>query len=129
MISKLKIDSKVQPTLIANTCEAVIAALYIDGGLDTASNFIKTHWEPIINNTLLPPKDAKTLLQEWAQKRGLPLPNYWEVERDGPAHEPIFTVGVEVLGHGKSTNAGPSKRAAEQKAAEKLLEKVSCAEN
>ena len=115
--------------LLADTCEAIIAALYIDGGLNAATMFIKKNWLPHIGIAQLPPKDAKTMLQEWAQKLGLSLPYYREIDRNGPAHEPVFTVVVEVMGQEQFTGCGLSKRAAEQQAAENMLKTVTCAKN
>ncbi len=70
---------------------------------------------------LTPPKDAKTALQEWAQARGLPVPDYREVSRDGPPHAPTFVMEVSVSGEAPQTGTGNSKRIAEQKAAQELL--------
>ncbi len=109
------------PGLLADTCEAVIAALYLDGGMAAAENFIQRYWLPLLIEAPEPPKDAKTTLQEWAQKRGLELPVYVEVNRAGPAHAPTFTVEVSVTGLGAKAATGPSKRAAEQVAASALL--------
>ena len=108
-------------SLLSNICEAVIAALYQDGGLKTARAFIERHWAPLIEENLLPPKDAKTALQEWAQGEGHPLPLYTETGRDGPDHDPIFTMEVAVTGLGRASGEGSSKRLAEQAAAAKLL--------
>ena len=113
-------------SLLADVCEAVIAALYIDGGLETASNFIEDNWQPFLKLNPIPPKDAKTILQEWAQKRGLPLPDYREIRRSGPAHQPNFTIAVTVVGEKQFSGSGQSKRAAEQKAAENMLKRISC---
>ena len=124
-----RMGGRKHPALLADTCEAIIAALYIDGGLNAATSFIKKNWLPLIESTSLPPKDAKTTLQEWAQKLGLPVPIYREIERNGPAHEPVFTVVVEVMGHEQFTGCGLSKRAAEQQAAENMLKTVTCAKN
>lgn len=113
------------PGLLADTCEAVIAALYLDGGMDAASGFVHRYWRPLMDAALRPPKDAKTALQEWAQGRGLALPRYREVAREGPAHAPRFTVEVSVDGGPRAATAlGSSKRAAEQAAAEDLLEAI-----
>ncbi len=116
------------PSLLADCCEAVIAALYLDGGLAAAAAFIQLHWTPMLAETPDPPKDAKTRLQEWAQGAGLALPEYQEVERSGPHHAPLFTVEASVPGFPPLGATGPSKRAAEQNAAERLLEKISHAE-
>lgn len=112
------------PALLADAMEAVIAALYQDGGLEAARRFIEAHWRGLLEETPEPPKDAKTELQEWAQARGLGLPEYREAARSGPAHAPSFTCEVSVAGYPSVAADGPSKRAAEQRAAEELLERL-----
>ena len=112
------------PSLLADVCEAVIGALYLDGGLAVARAFIEPQWLPLLSADLAPPQDAKTALQEWAQGRGLPLPHYRETGREGPDHEPRFTVAVSVAGHDAAKGEGRSKRAAEQAAAERLLARL-----
>lgn len=109
------------PAILADVCEAVIAALYLDGGLDCAGGFIARHWRPLIDAAGEPPTDAKTTLQEWAQARSLPLPGYREIGREGPDHDPLFTIEVSVDGHAPVRATGASKRAAEQAAAAGLL--------
>ena len=113
-----------RPALLADICEAVIAALYLDGGLEVAAAFIHRHWRPLMDEDAVPPKDAKTALQEWAQGRGLTLPDYREVARSGPSHAPSFTVEVTVFGHPPAAATGPSKRAAEGAAAAVLLARL-----
>lgn len=112
------------PALLADACEAVIGALYVDGGLEAARALIERFWAELIEADLTPPQDAKTALQEWAQGRGLPLPGYREVGRSGPDHELRFTVEVSVEGHQPATGEGRSKRLAEQAAAERLLARL-----
>ncbi|MCP5371644.1 MAG: ribonuclease III [Hyphomicrobiales bacterium] len=112
------------PALLANACEAVIAALYLDGGYTAAERFIRARWAALMEEDQAPPKDAKTALQEWAQAAGLPLPVYQEVGRTGPAHAPEFTVEARVEGRAPTRGVGTSKRAAEQVAAEALLEAI-----
>ncbi len=114
----------VNPALLADSCEAVIAALYLDGGLEAARGFVVPYWMPLIEADLKPPQDPKTTLQEWAQGRGLPLPVYRELRRDGPAHEPRFTVEVSVTGQEPAHGEGGSKRLAEQTAAGRLLARL-----
>lgn len=109
------------PGLLSDACEAVIAALYLDGGLPVAKNFIVEAWRKQVEADREPPSDAKTALQEWAQGRGLPLPRYKEVGREGPPHDPVFTISVEVEGQPPQSGSGRSKRAAEQDAAAQLL--------
>ncbi len=112
------------PALLADACEAVIGALYLDGGLAAARAFVEPLWTPLLEAEPRPPQDAKTALQEWAQGRGLPLPEYREVGREGPAHQPLFTVEVSVRDRAPAVGEGRSKRLAEQAAAEALLESL-----
>jgi ribonuclease-3 len=107
--------------IVADATEAVIAALYIDGGYDAAARFIAAHWSPLIRSADAPPRDAKTALQEWSQARGLGLPKYFDIAREGPDHEPVFTVEATVPGHAPARAQGSNKRAAEQEAAALLL--------
>ena len=116
--------AKENPAILSDCCEAVIAALYLDAGLDAARDFIAAHWTPRLEADPTPPKDAKTELQEWAQGQGRPLPVYKEVGRHGPPHEPRFTIAVEVEGETPTEGSGSSKRQAEQAAAEALLARV-----
>ncbi|MGZ8996391.1 MAG: ribonuclease III [Rhodospirillales bacterium] len=109
------------PGILADTLEAIIGALYLDGGLQAAAAFIEKNWSELISGARTPPKDPKTELQEWAQARGIGLPAYREVERRGPPHAPEFSIEVSLPGVGAVAASGPSKRSAEQAAAERLL--------
>ncbi|MGE0724634.1 MAG: ribonuclease III, partial [Alphaproteobacteria bacterium] len=111
---------------LADCQEAVIGALYLDGGLEAAAAFIRRHWEDRLAQRN-PPRDPKTALQEWAQGRGLPLPRYETVASEGPDHAPAFTVSVTIEGHDPATATGSSKRIAERAAAESLLAVVAAA--
>ncbi len=110
-------------TVLADAMEAVIGALYLDSGLVPARDFVRRAWEPVITAQIAPPKDAKTALQEWAQARGLPLPEYILESREGPPHAPVFVISVSFAGATGSGRAG-TKRAAEQLAAVDLLEQM-----
>ncbi len=110
-----------KPALLANACEAVIAALFLDGGLDVAGAFIHRYWDNLADELTTAPKDGKTRLQEWAHACGVPPPAYTEVSRDGPPHDPVFTIEVMVEGAGVADGRGNSKRISEQAAAEALL--------
>lgn len=114
-------DGRSNPSLLSDTCEAVIAAIYLDAGLDAADAFIRRHWTPLMIEDLQPPQDAKTELQEYAQSRGFDLPDYRETDRQGPPHAPLFTMEVSLAGHPPAFAEGATKRAAEQSAAELLL--------
>jgi len=109
------------PAILADALEAVFGALYIDGGLEAARPVIEQAWAPLLTHDLRPPQDPKTALQEWAQARGLALPRYREVGREGPPHEPLFTIEVRVAGLAPANGIGRSKRAAERAAAAALL--------
>ncbi|MEQ8333012.1 ribonuclease III [Nisaea sp.] len=111
-------------TILSDAMEAVIGALYLDGGLEAARRFILKGWSPLVEAELRPPQDAKTTLQEWVQARKIPLPAYDTVSRDGPAHAPEFTITVTVQGYGSATGVGKSKRIAEQDAAGKMMAKL-----
>lgn len=115
------------PATLADVCEALIGAIYRDGGLRAVRAFIRRNWLDRMASTEKPPKDAKTELQEWAQGRGLDLPEYREVGRSGPDHSPVFTIEVVVVGFPPVRGKGPTKRAAEQLAAERLLGRLEAA--
>jgi ribonuclease-3 len=110
--------------VLADACEAMIGALYLDGGLKAARDFIAAQWSAEFHADITPPKDAKTALQEWAQARGLPLPAYRVVEETGPAHAPSFVMAVAVEGHPEMKGAGRTKRIATQEAATGLLSRL-----
>jgi len=112
-------------SVLADVCEAVIAALYLDGGLVAAARFVERWWQPqLLALGAAPPRDPKTALQEWAQGNGLPLPIYKTVAAEGPAHRRTFTVTVTVEGVEPATAMGGSKRAAEVAAAALALAKA-----
>jgi ribonuclease-3 len=111
---------KQRATVLADALEASLGALYLDGGLEVARAFVRRAWLDAMTSQSEPPKDAKTRLQEWAQKRTARLPSYAVTGRSGPPHAPEFVVTVTVDGHSGTGSAG-SKRAAEQRAAEALL--------
>ena len=110
--------------VLANACEAVIAALYLDGGLEVAGQFIRRYWAPLLEEDLTPRKDPKTALQEWAQAARKPLPSYSVTNRDGPDHAPWYKVKVQLSGEVSESGEGTNKRAAEQAAAETMLSRL-----
>jgi ribonuclease III len=107
--------------ILAGVCEAVIAALYIDGGFEVARAFIERYWAKAFASLSDDMRDAKTMLQEWAQAQGLPTPAYREVERTGPDHDPEFRVTVALPDRAPAEGTGRSKRSAEQAAASAML--------
>jgi len=112
------------PACLADALEAVIAALYLDGGLAAGVRFIERHWQILLEEMPLPPQDPKTQLQEWVQARGLVLPHYQTIAQEGPDHKPVFQVQVEIAGFAPCIASGSSKRAAEILAAAALLEAI-----
>ena len=108
---------------LPDAMEAVIGALYFDGGYAAASKFIHQFWQKEIEVTEAP-ADPKTVLQEWAQGHGLPLPQYKVVSRSGPAHAPKFMIEASVKNHPPAAAEGDSKREAEKVAAKLLMEQI-----
>ena len=113
-----------RPALLANACEAVIGALYLDGGLGAAARFIHRYWDDRVDALVQAPKDAKTRLQEWAHAAGLEPLAYALVAREGADHDPTFTIEVSVPGVPARRGRGGSKREAEQAAAAALLAEI-----
>ncbi len=110
-------------SLLANTVEAIIGALFLDGGIKKAEDFIETHLLTTINETLaLPLKDAKSRLQEIVQAQGLPAPKYEVTNEVGPDHNKEFTLQVLVSGKPIAEGKGKNKAEAAQQAAERGLE-------
>jgi ribonuclease III len=105
----------------ADAVEALIAAIYLDGGLEAARKFVLRYWEPRANAVAKMQRDPKTELQEWAHQAAGVTPAYQIASREGPDHDPIFTVRVTVAGFEPATGNGRSKREAEQAAATAIL--------
>ncbi len=115
---------RANPAVLADACEAVLGAMYLDGGLEPARAFVRARWAGIMREWAEPPQDPKTALQEWAQGRGLPLPAYRLVAREGPPHKPLFRIAVTVSDGPEAEGEGGSKREAERGAAAALLAQV-----
>jgi ribonuclease-3 len=112
------------PAILADACEALIAAIYLDGGFEAAAGFVHYFWEPLVAAMKGPPRDPKTALQEWAQARGLGLPRYELLATAGPDHAPLFTVAASIAGNEAATATASAKRTAEAGAAAALLEQL-----
>jgi len=106
--------------VLADALEALLGALYLDGGLQAARPVVRQAWAPLVEADALPPMSAKSRLQEWTLGRGAGLPEYRLVSSSGPPHAPVFIVAVSALGRA-AQGMGDSKRAAEQAAAEAWL--------
>lgn len=109
--------------ILGDVAEAVIAAIYLDGGFDAAKAFVLRNWKARMENLAGPLRDSKTLLQEWAQGRGHGLPVYTIADRSGPDHAPIFRVTVSIDGTLAGEGTGKSRREAEQTAAAEAMAK------
>ena len=111
-------------TILADAMEAILGAIFLDAGFQTARTVVRSLWGDEDDRRPEGARpDAKSALQEWAQGRGLALPEYVEVSRKGPDHAPRFTSEVRISGCAPAQGEGPSKRAAEQAAARMLLER------
>jgi ribonuclease-3 len=110
--------------LLGDGIEAVIAAVYLDAGFESAKSLILRLWGARVNAVEEDARDPKTALQEWAQARGLQPPTYLETARSGPDHAPVFTLAATLeTGESEIATAG-SKREAQQAAARALLERM-----
>ena len=107
--------------VLGDLCEAIIAGIYQDGGFDAARRFVRDHWRERMLSPLMPIRNAKAALQEWAQARGLPTPVYSIAGRSGPDHAPLFEIEVAVEGLAPARGGGRSRREAEQAAAGAVL--------
>lgn len=110
-----------KPTVLADVCEAIIGAVYLDAGFAAATQVVQRLWEPLIHEMAAPPHSAKTELQEWAQARGLGLPDYVVVETSGPPHALRFTIEAKVSGYEAAVATASSKQQAQEQAAALLL--------
>ncbi|MFW5662067.1 MAG: ribonuclease III [Oceanicaulis sp.] len=118
-----RLGGRDKTSILADACEAVIGALYLDGGLPAARGFFDELWAEEIAGLKKRPKDAKSRLQEWAAATGRGLPVYETVARTGPDHRPVFEVEVQVPGLSPARAEGGSKQAAQRAAAEAMLER------
>lgn len=109
--------------ILGDVCEALIGAVFLDGGFEASRGLVRRHWEARMRADAGPIQDAKTAVQEWAQARGLATPVYSEVERSGPAHLPRFVMQVALEGFEPERGEATSKRAAEQAAAQAFLQR------
>ena len=107
--------------ILGDVTEAVIGAIFCDGGMGKAYEFVERMFAEFLADGQANKADAKTTLQEWAQARGLEPPTYIQVARSGPDHAPEFTIAIALGNFEQVSATGPSKRIAEHKAAELFL--------
>ena len=110
--------------VMCDVCEAVIGAIFIDGGCECAILFVNNHWKELIDRNMAPPKDSKTCLQEVAHEKNLGSPQYRVISREGSEHEPIFHMEVILAGGLSEKGSGRNKKLAEQEAATKMLKRL-----
>jgi len=115
--------ARLRKSVLGDICEAVIGAVFLDGGYGAAAQFVERNWTERMHKPRRPLRDPKTVLQEWAQAKRLPTPVYREVERTGPHHDPQFRVAVDLPGLEPAEGVGGSKRAAEKVAASVMIER------
>ncbi|TVQ54195.1 MAG: ribonuclease III [Rhodobacteraceae bacterium] len=123
--SEARTGGRTRLSILGDAMEAVIAAVYLDKGLEAARAVVLRHWGPrMAAQGAVAPRDAKTALQEWAQARGMAPPAYVTVGREGPDHAPTFTVEARLADGRLGVATAGAKRAAEQAAAAALLERI-----
>jgi ribonuclease-3 len=121
--SEANAGARTRPAILADVCEALIGAVYLAGGFAAAEALIGRLWQVRMKTKAEPARDPKTVLQEWAQGRGLPTPAYREIARSGPDHDPQFRVAVQLPHLAPAEGSGRSKRAAEQAAAAAMMKR------
>ena len=121
--SEANAGARTRLAILADVCEALIGAVYLDGGFAAAEALIGRLWQVRMKTKAEPLRDPKTVLQEWAQGRGLPTPAYREIARSGPDHDPQFRVAVQLPHLAPAEGSGRSKRAAEQAAAAAMMKR------
>lgn len=110
--------------ILSDVFEAMIGALYLDAGFSKCRELIDSLWEDSFYDMKAPPQHPKTELQEWAQAKALPLPEYNIVKQEGPDHAPVFHVELTVQGHGPVIARASSRQEAEKKAASLFLQQI-----
>ncbi|MCI5059655.1 MAG: ribonuclease III [Alphaproteobacteria bacterium] len=110
--------------IVSDVVEAMLGAIYLDGGYEPVRKVVLNLWGDNIHTLETAPQDPKTELQEWLQARGLALPVYEIIAKEGPDHAPDFTVSLSAEGLESITAKGPSRRQAEKTAARKMLKIV-----
>ena len=111
----------VTDNIIGDACEALIAAVYLDGGLEAARKVISQHWAGFLEQAPDLRKDAKSSLQEWAAASSLEMPSYETIATTGPDHAPEFKVELTVEGREPAQGVSSTRRMAEQVAAAAFL--------
>ena len=122
--NQIKNRSKLEPKILADCCEAIVGAIFLDKGIIEVENFILRYWDKHLKKSQQTIIDSKTKLQEYSLKKFKKLPVYKLIKFTGPKHKPLFIVGVKLSGSKFYEAKGHSKKDAEQKAAALLLESL-----
>ena len=117
-------EIRTNENVLCDVCEAIIGAVFIDGGIDAAINFVNENWSSLIHKNVAPPKDAKTTLQEFSHVKNLGMPLYQLVKREGLEHEPHFYISVSLSGIDPIIGEGKNKKLAEFDAAKQMLKRI-----
>jgi len=118
------IGGRLNPANLENAMEALLGAIFLDGGLAPAKALVANFWEDALKEMLIPPSSPKSELQEYIQKQGKGLPEYRIISSTGPSHKPEFTIEVSAEGYAPETGTATSRKAAENIAAENMLRKL-----
>ena len=110
--------------IIEDTTEALLGAIYLDGGMEHCKKFVAAHWKYFLFKEVIPDDDPKTYLQEWSQKKGFGIPKYTLVSKSGEAHTPVFAIEVEVSNLPIFVGESSSKKSAEKEAAKAMLKYI-----
>ena len=125
IIAEKGTELAIQPSIMADVVESIIAALYLDSGLEVADRFILSYWNwrgDVPQDIVYNPKSA---LQEWSEAQGLGLPSYELMQKTGPDHQARFTTKVTIEGFQPSIGSGASKKLSEQDAARQFMDFLS----
>jgi ribonuclease-3 len=125
-VGERKSGGATRPSILADAFEALIGAIYVDGGFDVAKAWVLSLFESRLDaiNPKINTKDSKTQLQEYLQSKKHPLPSYHLLKAEGKQHQQVFTIACRVEGEGQVEAAGPSKKVAEQNAAYAMMQKL-----
>ena len=121
-IAEERAGGREKVSILSDICEALLGAIYLDGGLKPAAKLIETQWSPLLQSLGKRPKDPKSLLQEWAQGQGFATPTYEIISQVGPDHAPEFAARVLVGDLDPVEGHGTSKQDAQRAAAKLMLE-------
>ncbi len=119
-----KLDGRNNPRIIENVMEAVIGAMYMDGGLDVVKKFVKEYWFDLIKKQQFIKKDPKSRLQEWSQKNKYGIPEYTVIDTTGTKSNPVFEIEISLEGFPKISEKGTTKKEAEVKSARKMIKYI-----